>query len=143
MIPKFTKEGLLPPGVHYASFEEVKNRYGSNTYRIMLLKGLKLAIDSLRFAGCRQIFLDGSFISNIDLPGDFDACWDLHGVDPNIIDPVLLDFSNNRASQKAKYGGELFPSNFQANKTGRTFLEFFQIDKNLSILKGIICIKLN
>jgi len=34
--------------------------------------------------------------------GDFDACWEAGGVDPAVLDPVLLDFSALRAAQKAK-----------------------------------------
>lgn len=143
MIPNFTKEGILPPGIHYASFEEVKKRYSTNSYRVKLLTGLSEAIDSLKLAGCKMVFLDGSFISNKEFPGDFDACWEIQDVDPLLLNPILLDFTNNRAAQKAKYGGELFPSNLNADFAGNTFLDFFQIDKNLAIPKGIIAIKLS
>lgn len=53
------------------------------------------------------------------------------------LDPVLLDFSNKRAAQKAKYGGELFISSFIADAQGRTFLDFFQEDRNGNP-KGIV-----
>ena len=43
------------------------------------------------------------------------------------MDPVFRDFDNERAAQKAKYGGEFFPSSFKADAVGRTFLEFFQL----------------
>ncbi len=143
MIPSFTNQGLLPPGVHYSSWSEFYSRYNTNSYRQELLRGLNDAIDSLRFAGCCVIYVDGSFVSNIDMPNDFDACWDLFGVDPLKLDPQLLDFSNGRASQKTKYGGELFPSSIRANSDGALFLDFFQMDKNLCIPKGIVAIKLN
>jgi hypothetical protein len=46
-----------------------------------------------------------------DVPNDFDACWAMAGVDFDLLDrldPVLLDWSNRRAAQKAKFGDELF-----------------------------------
>jgi len=76
-----------------------------------------------------------------EIPGDFDACWDPVGVDVSGLDPVLLDFSNKRAAQKAKYGGELFPSSSWA-ATGTVFLDFFQIDKATGDPKGIVAIDL-
>ena len=57
-----------------------------------------------------------------------------------IPDPVLLDFKNKRAAQKAKYGGELFPASISADGY-RTYLEFFQIDRN-GKEKGIVAIDL-
>jgi hypothetical protein len=63
-------------------------------------------------------------------------------VDGERLDPVLLDFTDRRAAQKAKYGGELFPSLAFADPAGNTFLEFFQIDKSTGKAKGIIAIDL-
>ena len=48
----------------------------------------------------------GSFVSANALPGDSDAAWETAGVDPDRLDPVLLDFSNRRAAMKAKYLGD-------------------------------------
>lgn len=76
------------------------------------------------------------------LPGDFDACWDIEGVDPEQLDPVLLTFDSGRRSQKAKYLGELFPADLNADRSGRSFLEFFQIDKSSGESKGIVVLDL-
>lgn len=75
-------------------------------------------------------------------PGDFDVCWSVAGCDPDRLDPVLLDFSNGRAAQKAKYGGEQFPAELPEGAIGRTFLEFFQIDRTTGDAKGIVLIGL-
>jgi len=58
------------------------------------------------------------------------------------LDPILLDFTNRRAAQEAKYGGELFPSLQRADPAGNTFLEFFQIDKRTGEAKGIVALDL-
>ena len=77
-------------------------------------------------------------------PGGTQACvtYDMAGVDPVKLDPVLLKFENRRAAQKAKFGGELFPAHFRADALGRTYLDFFQTDKTTGALKGIIAIDL-
>ena len=48
-----------------------------------------------------------------------------------LLDPVLVDFSNLRAAQKAKYFGEFFPAHLPAERSApyRMFLDFFQTDK--------------
>src|ERR1017187_1409370 len=106
MLPDFNADGLLPAGIHWASWQEISDRFGHNQRRQDLLTGLKEALASLKTAGCQTAFLDGSFVTNKATPGDFDACWDPANVDPYKLDPVLLNFEPGRLTQKAKYGGE-------------------------------------
>ena len=94
----------------------------------------------LHAAGCQSVYLDGSFVTSKDKPIDFDACWDMTGVDVQRLDPVLLDFSNSHAAQKARFGGELFQAQLPNGLSGRTFLESFQIDKQTGDPKGIIAL---
>lgn len=117
-------------------------RFGTTPRRLKLIEGLRKALQSLLGAGCRTAYIDGSFVTAKEVPGDFDACWDPLGVDGNQLDPVLLDFSNRRAVQKEKFGGELFPSSALADLAGSTFLEFFQVDKATGEAKGIVAIDL-
>ena len=104
------------------------------------MAGLKAAMVSLRDAGCITVYVDGSFVTAKEAPGDFDACWEEEGVDPIILDPVLLTFDAGRATQKAKYMGELFPAS--TNEDRFSFLEFFQTDKETGRRKGIVAIDL-
>ncbi len=142
MISPFDSSGNLPPGVHQATWQEFVRRFGKSTHRRMLLAGLKAALEALRAAGCRTVYIDGSFVTAKRVPNDFDACWDIDGVDPALLDPILLTFDNGRAAQKAKYLGELFPAQFHEGGSGTTFLEFFQIDKEFGNPKGIIALDL-
>lgn len=142
MIPSFDESGNLPPGIHQAIWDDIVERYGTNERREQLLDGLHVAIESLRAAGCSRVYLDGSFVTSKDAPGDFDACWEVGCVDPGLLDPVLLDFSNQRAAQKAKYGGELFPSSVAAEPGGTRFIEYFQRDRLTGAAKGIVAIDL-
>jgi hypothetical protein len=91
---------------------------------------------------CRRAYLDGSFVTARDEPGDFDACWEIAGVDADLLDPVLLDFSNARAAQKERFGGELFPAEAVAVPDGTRFLDYFQRDKLTGDAKGIIAVDL-
>ena len=103
---------------------------------------LRAAVENLKNAGCRIVYLDGSFVTNKSVPNDYDACWEEAGVDPTALDPVLLTFDPGRATQKAKYMGELFPASTVVNSIGLSFYEFFQRDKYTGVPKGIIAIDL-
>jgi hypothetical protein len=63
-------------------------------------------------------------------------------VDRAQLDPVLKTFTNLRAAQKRKYGGELFPADAPADLDGTNFLRFFQRDKDTAAAKGIVAIDL-
>jgi hypothetical protein len=142
MIPEFKSNGLLPPGIHQGSWNEFKRKFGGTPHRRKLLSGLEKAARNLKSAGCKRIFINGSFVTSKEQPNDFDALWDIDGVDPEKLDPVFLDFSERRAAQKAKYFGEFFPAQMVETGTGRLFLDFFQIDKETGIPKGIVEINL-
>lgn len=133
---------LLPPGIHEATLEEVRLAFATNSRRRALFKGLSRGLKSLKHAGCSVIYLDGSYVSDKTFPGDYDVCWDPKNVDINKLDPVFLDFSKRRANQKSKYGGEFFPSSAKADGS-LTYVEYFQIDKESGMNKGIICVHLS
>jgi hypothetical protein len=106
-----------------------------------LLPGLLEAARILANAGCRALYIDGSFVTAKTFPGDFDACWERAGVNPHLLDPVLLNFANKRAAQKARFKGELFLADGIA-VSGVTFFNFFQKDKNTGMPKGIVSLDL-
>ncbi|SRR6266566_8342411 len=145
MIPDFDSYGNLPPGVHWATWQELSSLFGITDHRRRLLRGFKLALDALQTAGCTTVYIDGSFVTSKQVPNDYDACWDTAGVDIQLlytIEPILFIFSHGRAAQKAKYLGEFFPADSKEHGTGRTFLDFFQIDKETGNQKGIIALDL-
>jgi hypothetical protein len=131
----------LPPGIHVATWPELVERFGTNERRRELLAGLLRALQALNAAGCRRAFIDGSFVTSKDVPGDFDGCWDHDGVDFDVLDPVLLNFDGHREAQKAKFEGELFIAAMPADELGIRFLDFFQLDRD-GRSKGIIQIDL-
>ncbi|MHC1781234.1 MAG: hypothetical protein AB9891_00495 [Anaerolineaceae bacterium] len=114
----------------------------TNEIRSRLFEGFLKGCESLASAGCKVLYLDGSYVTEKRNPGDYDVCWDLSGgVDEHKVDPVLFDFSYERKYQKKKYGGEYFPSSFLADGV-MTFAEYFRVDKETGLEKGIIRIHL-
>ena len=145
MIPNFDENDNLPLGVHFCEWEEFIDRFGTTPHRLKLIGGLKMAMEQLKAAGCPTIFIDGSFVTSKQKPGDFDACWEDNGVNVNYlksIAPTLYNFTLRRAEQKAKYRGEIFPSNYRANDSGTAYIDFFQFDTRTNTRKGIIAIDL-
>ncbi|MFO1467873.1 MAG: hypothetical protein U1F35_15775 [Steroidobacteraceae bacterium] len=133
--------GNLPVGEHLASWQEFVDRYGYTSWRRRLLDGLLHALRLLRNAGCMRVYIDGSFVTAKEEPGDFDACWDAEGVDFDLVDERLLIFDNGRATQKAAFLGELFIADSRADPQGTLFRDFFQTDRD-GQRKGIITIDL-
>jgi len=143
MIPNFiTYSGcpwpVLPPGIHDATLTEVYDRFVTNDKRKILYQGMMHGLDNIFKSGCPQIFLDGSYVTEKPLPNDYEICWDGRFVDPSLLDPVFFDFRNGRQTQKDKYGGEYFPSTMIEAGSRKTFLDFFQTDKQTGNPKGII-----
>jgi hypothetical protein len=123
---------------------EIKERLCFSDKRIWLVVGLEKAIVSLKSAGCETIYLDGSFTTLKENPGDIDVCWETDGVNLDfliVIEPVLWDFSPGRKPQKDKFGCEFFPCDFVAAPPDKTFLDFFQQDRDGNP-KGIIGLKI-
>lgn len=141
-IPPFEEGGNLPPGIHEATWDEIVARFGTTAWRRELLGGLLEALENLRTAGCRHAYVDGSFVTAKETPGDFDACWEIADVDAARLDPVLLEFGNARAAQKERFRGELFPAEAIADPDGTRFLDYFQRDRLNREPKGIVALDL-
>lgn len=142
LIPPLQPDGSLPPGIHWAEWHEIEARFGWNPHRRHLLQGFRQAAKLLKAAGCKAVFLDGSFVTSKEMPGDYDACWDVRNVDAEMVDAVFLDFTNRRAAQKIRFQGEFFPADLPEGLSGKTFLEFFQVDKDSGDPKGIVALNM-
>jgi len=76
MIPKFNEKGYLPKGIHKATLNEIKQRFGRNSpKRKELFKGLQSLVQLLhKHQGTlKELLLNGSFATNKELPGDLDC----------------------------------------------------------------------
>ncbi len=130
--------------MHPATWEEIRQRYGYNEERSRLLTGLKAALDNLKMAGCKKAYLNGSFITDKEVPGDCDLCWEPQGVDDSLIDPLFIltrYVLPPRKEQQEKYFGEILitlphPAVFD-------MLNYFQLDDRTGDAKGILSIELD
>ena len=141
MIPEFDpRTGNLPVGIHRASWVDSRTRFGTNYHRERLVEGLRAGLELLAACGCDRAYVDGSFVTAKELAGDFDVCWSIVGIDEDAINPIFLDFSDARAAQKDRFGGEFFPAEFPAHPSGITYLDFFQRDRD-GRPKGIVVLR--
>ncbi len=145
MVPSFNKDGVLPEGIHFTDFNSFSDQFGFSNKRRKLLEGLSKVISILRQAGCTRIFIDGSFVTDKELPNDIDCCWegdyDEISRKLQILEPCLLDFLYGRRRQKLKFGCEFFHSEMYLidqyrNRTKA--IDFFQQIRFSSKKKGII-----
>jgi hypothetical protein len=137
LIPDFGNTGYLPPGIHKASLSEIEKCFAFTPNRKQLFLGLKYLAKVLKRAGCRTLYIDGSFTTTKLEPEDYDAVWEPEGVN-QFIDPLLRDGWNFEAL-KQKFGGDVFcrmPEVF-----GKDHLDFFQTDRQ-GVPKGIIMVDL-
>lgn len=139
MLPNLKKSGLLPVGIHLATWNELVEKFGFNEHRLKLLEGLKKGLNLLRQYGCRDACIDGSFVTNKRFPNDVDVCYDnTHMNWKKFIkqQPEFNDVKNGSKIQKEKYQSEFYAINAFEDD----ILQYFQFDKDHNP-KGIV--KLN
>jgi hypothetical protein len=143
MIPDLNEDGLLPPGVHPATLEEIGQRFGrKNAVRRRLYEGLRRALQNLREAGVKRVYINGSFVTGKPFPNDVDGCWEADSsIDMDKLDMVFLDFSDRRRRMKDRYGVDFFPGSYVEGDSRQTFLDFFQVDRD-GRSKGVLVIDL-
>lgn len=143
MIPQFNADGLLPAGIHDATWQDFETRFGTTEHRNDLIVHLRMLIDHLHKVGCKRIYIDGSFVTNKAVPNDYDACWDIEGVKIEKLDPVLLQFDEaGKDEMQRKYKGDIRLAKCQPVERDCTYLKFFQIDRNGNA-KGIVALDIH
>lgn len=83
-VPRFTKDGLLPPGDYVLTIPQLRESMlvvgpGSEcphwdaAWRRKLVDNLEVLVHQLWRVGIRDIFIDGSFVEDKDHPNDIDG----------------------------------------------------------------------
>ncbi|MFH1940445.1 MAG: hypothetical protein ABIK21_09910 [bacterium] len=75
-IPQLNKCGYLPKGIHKATIQQIKERFGKSSERRKELFGNFLAVVELVKKIRKTVvhfFLDGSFVTAKEHPGDIDC----------------------------------------------------------------------
>ena len=141
MISNLKKSGLLPIGIHPATWNELVEKFGFNDHRLKLLEGLKKGLNLLRKYGCTEACIDGSFVTGKPFPNDVDVCYDnTHMNWKKFIKehPEFNDIKNGSRIQKEKYQTEFYAYNAFED----SILQFFQFDRDHNP-KGIVKLNLN
>jgi hypothetical protein len=74
LIPPFSDDGLLPPGIHRASLQEVAERFGQESeIRRVQMESIGWMHDAARRAGALRVVINGSFVSDVLEPNDVDC----------------------------------------------------------------------
>ena len=77
MIPEFSDDGYLPPGIHFATLDEIAVRFGLEPeLRRVPMEWLRWLVDLAKRGGVQRLIVNGSFVTD--------------GWEPNDIDCVLL-----------------------------------------------------
>jgi hypothetical protein len=145
MIPGFTDEGLLPPGVHETGLEELKQKMGWSRKRQGLLEGLEEVLEMMASSGVARAYLDGSFVTDKDRPNDIDGCYDLaedvSAEDLVRLAPIFPPSASSRAEARRRFGVDYFPAAATELGSGQPFLRFFQTDRE-GRERGVLSVEL-
>jgi hypothetical protein len=111
MLPEFTEDGLLPAGIHRATFEEFENRFvyfDRSDRRYRLFGKLRELYFQAKNSDIIEHFLvGGSFDSSKPEPNDFDC---ILVFDPAIEDRAMSAMEYNllsRPSARRIFGGDV------------------------------------
>jgi Family of unknown function (DUF6932) len=104
-IPDVTDKGLLPPGIHVATLDEVAAAFcsiGNQSHRQLLWNSFLAYLEEVKSKGIvLSYYLDGSFATSRPKPRDIDIVLELPAPNPYIM-PILTLPLFNRAQVKAE-----------------------------------------
>jgi hypothetical protein len=145
MLPDFDDAGNLPPGIHDASLAEVERRFATNDVRKAIFQDLENWIAHMAQAGCRCVYINGSFVTAKDQPADYDACWDATGVDFTRLDACLSALNDeDLVASKARFGGDIRIDYASPDGSIARYIDIFQRDgRNGNRPKGIVRLQLS
>ena len=129
MIPPFDENGYLPPGVHPATLDEIKDRFGSESeLRRVQMESLHWLVTLARRAGVVRLVVNGSFTTDV--------------FEPNDVDCVLLieaGFPKDADAEAELIGGLPFMEINLVRQAGFDALveNFFATDRH-SVAKGMV-----
>lgn len=132
-------EIIFKPGIYEYTLEKLERDFATNKTRKDLFEDIKRLAKELKHAGCEILYIDGSFITRKEKPGDYDACWEPF-VKKNMPANTLLleDSTFANTWRKERFSGDIFP---RFGGYGDR-VEKWQLDSRTNKQKGIIFIDL-
>lgn len=74
MIPEFKDSGVLPPGLHAGTLDEIEERFGRRSeIRRVQMESVRWMVELAVRACAQRIVLNGSFVTDIIEPNDVDC----------------------------------------------------------------------
>lgn len=133
MIPDFTSDGVLPPGIHTTTLGEFERRFSvfdrSDRRKKLFVKLNRLVQEAQKSGIAKRILIAGSFVTDKPEPNDFDCVLVL---DPVVLDKSLPPYQYNLVSRKMArriFGGDVMPA-LVGSKALAEYIEFFQTTRD-------------
>ena len=142
-LPEFNEHGVLPVGIHDASLDEIKRRFGifrCTDRRTRLIEQLVAYLAEARDSGLVVgVIVDGSFITDKDEPGDVDIILVVDnshdfGLD---LSPAEYNVLSSRRARK-RHGIDVLVAATGSDAYQR-YIEFFQETReDPDVKKGLV-----
>lgn len=109
-IPDFTAEGLLPPGIHTCTSDDITDRLTYTAMRQSLFVRFQSLMSQLPDRSCvAYTIINGSFVEQTPSPSDLDALLVVSELRDGTQEQVLASWVDNRQEGiKSTYGCDLF-----------------------------------
>ena len=146
-IPPLNAEGLLPAGIHEATLDDVRQRFGvfrQTDRRVQLFGRLEQLVASLR---CSKLFVavivDGSFVTAKPQPEDIDLIVVLHRQHDWTADLSAADYALvSRPVLRRKFAFDVLLA-AEGGADYERYIEFFgRLRDAVPARKGVVRIKL-
>jgi len=99
--------GLLPVGEHELKWKEICDLFGTTTHRNNLLELLHKVCTILKDAGVSRIWLNGSFVTSKERPGDYDLSYEIDEEIFNNLPENPFKMSNADTLLRGRFGGDI------------------------------------
>lgn len=131
-LPPLSSAGLLPPGIHKTTLQEMEIRFATNAHRRDLYDKFVQGANRLFSAGATHLWVDGSYVTDKEHPNDIDCMWE-----PGLnMEWDHLDDFLDHGLIKRRYGMDLYMNGIEGG-TGLPWTDFFQQTRD-GQLKGIL-----
>jgi hypothetical protein len=129
MLPDFTEDGLLPPGIHRTTLVEFERRiayFGVSDHRFRLFDKLRELYHQARQSGIVKRFLvGGSFVTSKPEPNDFDCILVLDPIiKGEVLRPMEYNLADHRRARRIFHGDVI--SVFEGSIEFQTIMTLFQ-----------------
>jgi hypothetical protein len=146
-IPQLNANGLLPVGIHDATLDEIRQRFGSfqgSDRRMRLFANFEQLVMQLRKSSrFSAIIVDGSFVTAKPVPEDIDVIVVLQRGRDWTADPGPSDYALvSRSALRRRFGFDAFLA-AEGGADYERYVEFFgRLRETSSIRKGMLRIEL-